>query len=309
MRRSVTIRVVQHRPVLGDLEANLADHRARIEAAAEDGADVVHFTELSLTGYALGDLVDAVALDPAHPLWPEVLALSEPADVVIGFVERGEDGYLYNSAAYLHAGRALHVHRKVYLPTYGAFDEGRFFSPGRSLDVFEAPWGRASFVVCEECWHPAVAHAAVMQGAEVLFATANAPGRGPMDGGWTSHRGWREILATYARVYAVWIPFSSRVGYEEGFVYGGGSAVFAPGGSLAAEADFLEPAELTTVLDDATLRRARVANPAHGIERHELLIAALERARVAAGEAAPPVIDPTPARSSPGEAAGPGETP
>jgi predicted amidohydrolase len=283
MRRSVTVRVIQHRPALGDLEANLADHRERIEAAAEDGAELVHFTELSLTGYALGDLVDAVALDPAHPLWPEVCALSDAVDVVLGFVERGRDGYFYNAAGYFHAGRALHVHRKTYLPTYGAFDEGRFYSPGRSLDVFDAPWGRAAFLVCEECFHPAVAHAAAMQGAEVLFATANAPGRGPRNGGWESHRAWREILATYARIYAVWIPFASRVGYEEGFVFGGGSAVFAPDGALAAEGDFLDPAELTVELDAGFLRRARVANPAHGIERHELLIDALARARAAEG--------------------------
>ncbi len=294
MRRPVTVQVVQHRPVLGDVGANLADHRARVEAAAAEGAELVLFTELSLTGYGLGDLVDAVALDPSHPLWPEVLALSEPADVVVGFVERGDDGYLYNSAAYLHAGRALHVHRKVYLPTYGAFQEGRFFTPGRSLDAFDAPWGRAAFLICEECWHPAVAYAAVAQGAEVLLATANAPGRGPVDGGWASHRGWREILAAYARIYAVWIPFASRIGYEEGFVFGGGSAVFAPDGSPVAEADFLEPADLTTVLGAAVLRRARVANPAHGIESHGLLAAALEKARVASGRplrTAAPTVD------------------
>ncbi|HUP01746.1 MAG TPA: nitrilase-related carbon-nitrogen hydrolase [Gemmatimonadota bacterium] len=283
MRRSIHVRVVQHRPLLGDIEANLADHRARTLAAAADGVDVVHFTELSLTGYALGDLADQVAIDPAHPLWPEVCALSEEIDVVVGFVERGQDGWLHNAAGYFHAGRAVHVHRKVYLPTYGAFDEGRFFSPGNRFDVFEAPWGRAALVICEELWHPSAAHAATMQGAEVLFATANAPGRGPLDGGWASHRAWREILATYARLYAVWVPFASRVGYEEGFVFGGASAVFAPDGSLAGGADFLEPAELTVLLDQAALRRARVRNPAHAIERHEVLIAALERARAGAG--------------------------
>ncbi|HET6361227.1 MAG TPA: nitrilase-related carbon-nitrogen hydrolase, partial [Gemmatimonadota bacterium] len=102
MQRSVTIRIIQHRPVLGDLAANLADHRARARAAAEDGVDLVLFPELSLTGYALGDLLDAVALDPGHPLWPEMLALSEDVDVALGFVERGDEGYLYNSCAYLH---------------------------------------------------------------------------------------------------------------------------------------------------------------------------------------------------------------
>ena len=278
MRRSVTIRVVQHRPVLGDLQANLADHRARVVAAAEEGVDLVLFPELSLTGYGLGDLVDAVALDPGHRLWPDVLALSEDVDVAFGYVERGAEGYLYNSAAYLHRGELLHSHRKTYLPTYGPFDEGRFFAPGRAIEAFDAPWGRAALVVCEESWHPAVAHGVVMQGAEVLLVISNAPGRNPRDGDWTSQRGWRANLSAYARFYAVWVAYANRVGYEEGFVFGGGSAIVAPDGRELVIADPLEPEELTAVLDAAQLRRARIANPAHGIERHEMLIEALTRA-------------------------------
>jgi predicted amidohydrolase len=278
MRRSCTIRVVQHRPVLGDLAANLADHRARARAAAEDGVDLVLFPELSLTGYGLGDLVDAVALDPAHPLWPEMLALSDEIDVALGLVERGSEGYLYNSCAYLHRGELLHCHRKTYLPTYGAFDEGRFFSPGREIETFDAPWGRAALVVCEESWHPAVAHGAAMQGADVLLVVSNSPGRNPRDGDWASQTGWRANLAAYARLYAVWVAYANRVGYEEGFVFGGGSAIIAPDGRELLVADPLEPEELTAVLDAAELRHARIANPAHGIERHEMLIDALERA-------------------------------
>ena len=278
MRRSVTIRVVQHRPVLGDLEANLADHRARALAAAEEGVDLVLFPELSLTGYALGDLVDAVALDPGHARWPNMLALSEDVDVALGYVERGEDGYLYNAGAYLHRGELLHGHRKTYLPTYGPFDEQRFFTPGRAIEAFDAPWGRAALVVCEEAWHPAVTHGAVAQGAEVLLTISNAPGRGPEEGDWASQRGWRANLAAYARLYAVWVAYANRVGYEEGFVFGGGSAVIAPDGREVAVADPLDPDELTVELDAAALRRARVANPAHGIERHEMLIEALGRA-------------------------------
>jgi predicted amidohydrolase len=278
MRRSVMIRVVQHRPVLGDLRANLVDHRARVRAAAEEGVGLVLFPELSLTGYALGDLVDTVALERDHDLWPEIRALSEEVDVALGYVERGDDGYLYNASAYLHAGEILHRHRKTYLPTYGPFDEGRFFSPGRAIEAFDAPWGRAAIVVCEESWHPAVAHGVVMQGAEVLLVISNAPGRNPIDGDWASQRGWRANLCAYARLYAVWIAYANRVGYEEGFVFGGGSAVIAPDGSELAVADPLEPEELTAKLDAAVLRRARVANPAHGIERHELLIDALARA-------------------------------
>lgn len=278
MRRAVTVRVVQHRPVLGDLEANLADHRARVLAAAEEGVGLVLFPELSLTGYALGDMVDAVALDAGHRLWPDVLALSEEVDVALGYVERGADGYLYNAGAYLHRGELLHGHRKTYLPTYGPFDEQRFFTPGRSIEAFDAPWGRAALVVCEEAWHPAVAHGAVAQGAEVLLAISNAPGRGPEEGDWASQRAWRGILTSYARLYAVWVVYANRVGYEEGFVFGGGSAVLAPDGRELMVADPLEADELTAVLDPAELQRARIANPAHGIERHQMLIEALARA-------------------------------
>ena len=278
MRESVTVRVVQHRPLLGDLAANLADHRARVRAAAEDGAGLVLFPELSLTGYGLGDLVDAVALHAGHPLWPEVLALSEEVDVALGYVERGDDGWLYNASAYFHAGELLHNHRKTYLPTYGPFDEGRFYAPGGAIETFEAPWGRAALVVCEESWHPSVVHGVVMQGADALLVISNAPGRNPLDGDWASQRGWRANLCAYARLYAVWIAYANRVGYEEGFVFGGGSAVIAPDGRELAVADPLEPDELTAELDAGVLRRARVANPAHGIERHELLVDALARA-------------------------------
>ncbi len=278
MRRSIRVRIVQHRPVLGDLRANLADHAERVAAAVDDGIELVVFPELSLTGYALGDLADAVALDPAHDLWQETAALGKDADVVLGYVERGRTGWLHNAAGYLHAGSWLHSHRKTYLPTYGPFDEGRFFVPGDRYETFDAPCGRVALVVCEEAWHPAVVHAAVLGGATVLFVVSNAPGRGPQGGGWRSQRGWHGILAAYARLYAVWVVLANRVGWEEGFLFAGGSAVFGPDGELHAVADPLDEDHLDVTLDLGAWRRARLANPAHGIERPELLARALARA-------------------------------
>ncbi len=278
MRRDVILRVIQHAPLLGDLEGNVADHAVRVAGAAAEGAELVVFSELSLTGYAMGDRHAEVALDAEHPLWPSVLALSEAADVVVGYVERGADGYLYNTAAYLHGGALLHRHRKIYLPTYGPFDEGRFYSPGTRIEAFDAPWGRAALVVCEELWHPAVAYGAVALGATTLIAMANAPGRGPVDGGWASQRFWRDIAGVYARLYAVGVVLASRVGYEEGFLYGGASGVWGPDGEPLALAGFLEEEELAATLEAEAFRRARVANPSHGIERPELLVDALKRA-------------------------------
>lgn len=270
--------MVQNAPVLGDLAANLAAHRDAVAEAADDGIELVVFPELSLTGYALADLVDEVALDPSAPRWADVLALSERVDAVVGFVERGEDGWTRNASAYLSEGRLVHLHHKTYLPTYGPFDEARFFVPGDRLDTFDTGWGRAALVVCEEAWHPAVVHAAAMAGAAALIVTTDAPGRGPVDGGWESQRAWRGILAAYARLYAVGVVFASRVGWEEGTIYGGGSAVWAPTGEAIAEAGFLEPEVLDATLEAGDFRRARIANPAHGIERPTLLAEALERA-------------------------------
>ncbi|MBW3660889.1 MAG: carbon-nitrogen hydrolase [Gemmatimonadetes bacterium] len=278
MRRPVRLRVVQSAPLLGDVDANLAAHAETIAEAADDGRQLVVFPELSLTGYALGDLVDAVALDPSHPRWPDLLALSAKIDVVVGFVERGGDGWLHNAAAYLSGGRLLHLHRKTYLPTYGMFDEGRFFVPGDTLETFEAPWGRGALVICEEAWHPSVVHAAVGAGAHLLIVTANAPGRRPIDGGWESQRAWRAILSAYARLYAVGVVFASRVGWEEGLLFGGASAVWGFAGRTIAQAREIEPETLDAVLEPDDFRRARIANPAHGVERDDLLIEALERA-------------------------------
>lgn len=278
MRRSVRLRVVQNAPVLGNLATNLDDHREAVADAVDAGVDLVVFPELSLTGYALGDLADEVALEPDRSeAWGEILDLSKRVDVIVGFVERGRDGWLRNAGAYLSDGRLLHLHRKTYLPTYGPFDEGRFFVPGDRLETFEADWGRAALVVCEEAWHPAVVHAAAIAGAAVLFVTTAAPGRGPVDGGWESQRGWSEILRAYARLYAVGVVFADRVGWEEGTIFGGGSAVWAPGGRTVAEAGHLEPEILDATLEASEFRRARLANPAHGIERSELLLDALRR--------------------------------
>ena len=120
---------------LGDLEANLEKHLQLVHRARADGADLLVFPELSLTGYVLQDLAPAVArrATPDDPIFSPLLEASRDIDLVVGFVDEDKRHRIFIAAAYLNGGEVRHVHHKVYLPTYGLFDEGRFFSWGDNV--------------------------------------------------------------------------------------------------------------------------------------------------------------------------------
>ena len=145
------IALAQIEPVLGDLEENVARHLVWARRAIGKGAQLLVFPELSLTGYSLQDLVADVALplDDPGPI-RALLEMSRRIAMVIGLVEETPGHRYHNSAVFLSGGRACHVHRKVYLPTYGMFDEGRFFAAGDRLEAFSTPFGRMGLLVCED---------------------------------------------------------------------------------------------------------------------------------------------------------------
>src|SRR5574337_1280316 len=126
-----TIALAQINPALGDLERNLALHEKAAEEAIVHGASLVVFPELSLTGYFLKDIVSSVASPLTSSILDRLRDLSRRIDLVIGLVEESHAHLFYNAALYLSMGEIQHVHRKVYLPTYGIFDEQRYLSEGR----------------------------------------------------------------------------------------------------------------------------------------------------------------------------------
>ena len=130
----VKLALAQIKTKLGVVEANLEKHLDNIQRASAAGSDLIIFPELSLTGYVLQDLVPTVAhpASPDDPVFKELLAASKNIDIVVGFAEEDLRNRFYISSAYLSQGKIAHVHRKVYLPTYGLFDEGRFFAWGDS---------------------------------------------------------------------------------------------------------------------------------------------------------------------------------
>jgi NAD+ synthase (glutamine-hydrolysing) len=275
-----TIAMAQIATRLGDVDANLALHLEYIDRAKSQGAELVVFPELSLTGYVLQDLTPTVARQPVpeDPTFGPLLKASKDLDMIIGFVEADERRRFYIAAAYLSQGRVLHVHRKVYLPTYGLFDEGRFFAWGDQVRAFDSPFGRIGLLICEDFWHASPPYLLWLDGAEILFLISASPGRGISGDERLETARWVErINQAYASLFTTYVIHTNRVGFEDGLHFWGGATAFDPDGCLLARGPDHEPALTVVQLDLAQLHRTRVRLPLLRDERTGLMQRELER--------------------------------
>lgn len=274
-----TIAIAQINPALGDLERNLAMHEKTAEEAIGRGARLLIFPELSLTGYFLKDIVSSIALPLTSPFFGRLRDLSRRIDLVVGFVEETPEHLFYNAAIYLSMGEIHHVHRKVYLPTYGIFDEQRYLAEGGRIRTFRATIGRCAILICEDMWHPSTAYVASLDGMDILICPSASPGRGGLEEGKTfaNARSWETINRAYAQLFTCYVVYSNRVGYEDGACFWGGSEVIAPTGEPVAKAEYLSEAILVAEIDHAEVRRARTANPLLRDERVDVTLRELER--------------------------------
>jgi predicted amidohydrolase len=291
-RRKQTYRVhlAQIAPALGDVALNRDRHLERIEAARADNADLVVFPELSLTGYWLHDLAGEIALDPATAEVLEPLRqASREIDVVLGLVEAGRDGEVYNSAVWLAGGEVAACHRKVHLPTYALFDEARYFAAGRTVRAFDSVFGRTGLLVCEDLWHPALPYLLAQDGSDLLVILSSAPGRGIEAGPLGSERAWQLLGETTARFHTQFVVYVNRVGSEDGCSFTGGSFAYAPDGTLLARLGDLEEGGETVEMDRREIPRVRRISPMRRGERPELVHR--ELARILTGRTAGPAAD------------------
>ena len=258
---------------LGDLDGNVERHLAWIERAREAGADLLVFPELSLTGYRLLHLTPRVALRPDDARLARLAEAAGPMAVVLGFVEEDDRGVLHNSAVVLGGGGAARfVHRKIYLPTYGIFQDERFFGRGRRLALAPSSFGgvRWGILVCEDLWHPSLASRLAIAGAKLLVVPSASPGRvgpGPVP---ESVDTWETLTRATALVNTSWVLYCNRVGWEEGSFYPGGSHVVRPGGEVAERAPILEEHLLVTRIDLRDADRLRWRLPILDDERTDV---------------------------------------
>ena len=270
------IAIAQCAPALGAFSRNLALHEEWIGRARAEQASLVIFPELSLTGYYLKDLAGEIARPADDPSLGPIAVASRDIDVSAGFVERRPDGSLQIAQGYWSRGELRHVHRKVYLPTYGIFDDGRFFGAGDTFTTFESAVGTTGIAICEDLWHVSVPYLYAIAGATVILAPSASPGRGVAEGGdLGTAASCRLMDRFYAQYLTLHVVFANRVGHEDGIGFWGGSEVVAPDGTVIARAKEFAEELLIADLDPDLAARERDRNPLLRDERPELVFRAL----------------------------------
>ncbi len=297
------IALAQIAPRLGLVDENLERHHALIAEAREQGAGLVVFPELGLTGYLLQDLAAEVAMRADDPRILGLAAAAGDASAVVSFVEESTDHRLFISAALLEDGGVRHVHRKLYLPTYGLFDERRFYAAGDALRAAPSRLGvGVGLAICEDVWHLSVPSLLALDGAQILVNVSASPGRdlaSTHQTGLGTATSWRQLLRTYAQLTTSFVVFCNRVGVDETISFWGGSEVIAPNGEVLLSAPLYDEGLFTVDVELADIRRERIALPLLRDERPGLTLRELgrivaERAGLAPDTTADPGVEEAP---------------
>lgn len=257
-----TVALAQVKPKLGCVADNLCMIEAAVEKGIGEGAGLVLFPELALTGYFLKDLVPDVAMSIDSPEIRKLVALSRRVSIAVGFVEASSDYRFFNSALYLEDGAIRHLHRKVYLPTYGLFDEQRYLARGERFRSFDTRFGRMGILICEDMWHLSAPYILAMDGAMTLLCLSSSPGRGiSADDSLGSTAAWQKLTATTAMFLNCRVLYCNRVGYEDGVNFWGGSESVEPTGVVSTRGKILEEDFVLVHVEEGALRRERIFSP------------------------------------------------
>jgi len=275
------IALVQIAPRLGLLDANLATHHELLERARGEGAGLVVFPELGLTGYQLQDLAAEVAMRLDDARLAKLAGATRGLSAVVSFVEESGDHRLFISAALIEDGEVRHVHRKVHLPTYGMFDERRFFAAGDVLRAVPSRLGAGiGLAVCEDFWHLAVPQLLALDGAQILVNVSSSPGRdlaATNEVGLGTASSWWTLMRAYAQLTTSFVVFCNRVGVDESISFWGGSEVVGPTGETLFRAPLFDEGLFTVDVNLGDVRRERIAVPLLRDERPELQLRELAR--------------------------------
>jgi len=256
------VATVQFNPRLGDVDKNIEKTLLFVKDAIKDKVDLCLFPELSLTGYNLQDLTFEVALKKNDERLIPLLEASRKVGIIVGLIEEDDNNLFYNSAFYFKDGKLFHVHRKIYLPTYGMFDEGRFVTAGEDVKAFKTEAGQGVTLICEDLWHFSNLYLAFLQGTKLIFSLSSSPGRGfKEENMFGNAEVWMNLGEFYSRMMGSYFFYSNRVGVEDGFVFSGRSFVADPYGKIVAVASNFEEDVLIVDIDETLIRSSRINLP------------------------------------------------
>lgn len=275
------VAIAQINPKLGDLPSNISLYEEKIAQGRKLGADLLLFPELSLTGYFLRDMVPNVALKLSSQEMTKLKKLSREVAFVAGLVEESSDYRFYNAAVYFEGGEIRYVHRKVYLPTYGMFDEQRYFARGDRIRAFDTKFGRIATLICEDLWHPSTAYLAALDGALAIVCPSTSPLRGISEGQAQDDNAlyWELINRAYAQTFGIFMIYGNRVGFEDGVGFWGGSEILDPFGQRISKGKYYEEDFVIGEVAIDSVRRKRTMAPLLRDEDLDLTINELMRIR------------------------------
>ena len=255
--KPLSVALAQVNPTVGDTAGNARKVADGIARARDEGASLVVFPELTLTGYPPEDLLLKTSfLDAARAALDELAGQTRGIVALVGFPERADD--VYNSAAVLADGRVAGIYRKIHLPNYGVFDEQRYFQAGSEPALFELDGVRIGVTICEDIWEPGPpATAEALAGAEVIVNLSASP--------YHAGKGLERerMLVQRARDSLVAVVFCNLVGGQDELVFDGHSVVIDQDGELLARAPQFEEAFVTSAVDPGAVAAARLRDPRH----------------------------------------------
>lgn len=276
---TIRIAIAQIRPEKADYAENLRRVGSVFATVGEwdSPVDLIVFPETVMSGYFLEGGVREAAVT-AGDLYRDLndqhaASGAPPVEVAVGFYEEFRNRY-YNTALYAGLGESdggiRHLHRKVFLPTYGLFDEQRFVEHGDSIRAFDTRWGRAAMLVCEDAWHSITATLAALDGAQLIMVLSAAPARGTspesngdqkLEGRPASVRRWERLVRHVAEEHGVYVALAQLVGFEGGKGFQGGSELIAPDGAVVVRGPVFAEALIQADLEFDAITRARADQP------------------------------------------------
>lgn len=275
------VAIYQTSPKLLGVSRNLSDIIDHIQSAKKEGADLVIFPELALTGYFVGAGYHKVSLRMDSPEINRLAQATKGTAAIIGFIEESRSMNFYNSALIATNGRIQFAYRKLNLPNYGVFEERKMFSGGKTVPVFRYMGFTIATLICNDVWHPSLPYLAATQKADIFITLFNSS-ENSMGEEFSNIDSWGIINKFYARIFGVYSVCVNRVGEEmfgqvkpldpigdseEGTLtsdshrFWGGSEVLDPYGQIIAKAKMYAPDTITAEISRELLRKKRILMP------------------------------------------------